>query len=444
MPELPSQIRLAAGDYFMHGQDLRLRRNGLPGNICHAILQLEPGIDVEKLRKRLAASPIVDWLARVRITRTVPLVAPQWRAAPQPPVIFREHQDGNTNKDDRTFLPQASAAHELHAGRGPALALDLIRHPDNSSRLVLSWNHTLMDARGADLVLRHLFANPQPNGLPTVDHLVNPNQKRHNLANWWENVKTAKGSVKWLHESGREPLFSLMPEIPSGKPCRNCWRAMSFTDDETRRIGARCEQLNASFRRSNFYLAASLRAVHTVAVSRGNQTGAYLIPVPHDMRRRGGSGPIFSNHLSILFYRLNPETASSVTAIIAELSRQMMEQIRTRFPESCMAALDMFKPLPLRYYVHHLGKPTRGKVATFCFSDSGETCAGMTEVFGARIHEVTHLVPAWRPPGLTVVFLTFSGRLSALLSWVDDCLTAAEVDVMERVIRGALLEEDIR
>ena len=94
----------------------------------------------------------------------------------------------------------------------------------------------------------------------------------------------------------------------------------------------------------------------------------------------------------------------------------MTNQIRDRFPECCMAALDMFKPiLPLPWYGHHLGKPTRGKFASFCFSDSGETCAGMTELLGGRLLEVTHLVPTWRPPGLTLVFLRFNGQLSALV-----------------------------
>jgi hypothetical protein len=107
-----------------------------------------------------------------------------------------------------------------------------------------------------------------------------------------------------------------------------------------------------------------------------------------------------------------------------------------------MAALDMFKPLPLGYYVHHLGKPTRGKIATFSFSDSGDTCAGMSDLWGGKIQEVTHLVPSWRPPGLTIVFLRFNQRLSALISSVDDCLQPAEVNRMERDVRKALLEEN--
>jgi hypothetical protein len=60
-----------------------------------------------------------------------------------------------------------------------------------------------------------------------------------------------------------------------------------------------------------FYLAGTLRALHTVATRRGNRDGAYLIPVAHDTRRRGANGPIFSNHLSILFYRIEPRQAAA-------------------------------------------------------------------------------------------------------------------------------------
>ena len=108
-----------------------------------------------------------------------------------------------------------------------------------------------------------------------------------------------------------------------------------------------------------------------------------------------------------------------------------------------MAALDIFKPLPLNYYVRHLGQPTGGKFATFCFSDSGETCAGMSDMMGGRIQNVTHLVSCWRPPGLTLVFWRFSGRLNALLTWVDDCLSPAEADVLENGLRKNLLDEDL-
>ena len=81
MLPLPSQIRLAAGDYFMHGQDRRMRRYGLPGNVCRVALRLDGGLDTDLLRERVAASPILNWLARVRIVRSLPLLPPRWHGA---------------------------------------------------------------------------------------------------------------------------------------------------------------------------------------------------------------------------------------------------------------------------------------------------------------------------------------------------------------------------
>jgi hypothetical protein len=441
MPDLPRQIRLAAGDYFMHGQDCRMREVGLPGNVCCAVIKLGGGFDVDRLRRRIVESPIMDWLARARIIRPLPLLPPLWRTTAKPKAVFFEHHDQNGVANQPWLLPQVVAGRELHASRGPGLAFDVMRHADGTNHLFLSWNHTHLDARGLDLLLKHLNADDPAKNASAVQNFISPKQRGWDLAGWWPNVKQARGSVKWLDESGEEPLFSLVPPGPRPALCRNNCRVIYFTEEETSRIDARCQQFNCGFRRSHFYLAASLRALHTVAVRRGNQDGAYLIPVPHDTRRHGASGPIFSNHLSILFYRIEPKIAGSLTGILGELSRQMTNQIRDKFPESCMAALGMFKPLPLGFYVNHLGKPTRGKFATFSFSDSGETCAGMKELWGGKILEVTHLVPAWRPPGLMVVFLRFGNRLSLQISWVDDCMTLAEADRMERGVRQALLEE---
>jgi hypothetical protein len=443
MPPLPRQIRLAAGDYFMHGQDRRMRRYGLPGNVCRVALRLDGGLDAELLRRRVADSPILNWLARVRIVRSLPLMPPRWEAATEPKTIFHEHNGAAANGAEPGSLPPAVVGRDLHAAEGPSLALDLVSHADGSKHFVISWNHALMDARGAEFILRHLNAGDGVKDAPTMDNLINPAQQQWNLSKWWNSVKLARGSMAWLRKSGSAPLFSLMPGPHPVGACRGQQRLISFTEVETARIDARCQSLNAGFRRSQLYLASSIRALHTVAQARGNKDGAYLVPVPHDMRRRGTNGPIFSNQLSILFYRIEPRQAASLTETITELTRQMMNQIRDRFPEACMAALDMFKPLPLDYYVRHLGQPTRGTFASLCFSDSGETCAGMSDMLGGQITEVTHLVPTWRPPGLTVLFWSFSGRPRVLLSWVDDCLSSSEASTLEQGLRSALLEEEI-
>ena len=115
MPDLPRQIRLAAGDCFMHGQDRRMRQVGLPGNVCCAVIKLGEGFDVERLRRRIAESPVMDWLARVRIVRPIPLLPAQWRIATQPRRILFEHDNLNGGPASMEAPPPSVAARELHA-----------------------------------------------------------------------------------------------------------------------------------------------------------------------------------------------------------------------------------------------------------------------------------------------------------------------------------------
>lgn len=444
MPELPRQIRLAAGDYFMHAQDCRMRRSGLPGNICCAVIHLGKGFDVERLRRRMVESPIMDWLARVRMSRPLPLLPAVWRTSASPKGIFFAHHSQNHEMETPWSLPPVVEARKLQAKRGPGLTFDVVHHADGTSHLFLSWNHTLLDAQGLDLLLNHLNAGSARNGAPGDGDFISPRQnKKSSLAGWWQNAKLAHTSMKWLTESGKEPLFTPAPPEPRSDARLNHRRRIVFTEEETARMDARGQKIAAGFRRSHFYLAASIRALHNAAVQRGNKDGAYLVPVPHDTRRHGAKGPIFSNHLSILFYRIEAQQAGRIRDIVAELSRQMTNQIRDRFPEACMAALDMFKLLPPGYYVNHLGKPTRGKIASLSFSDSGEACPGMTEFCGGQILDVTHLIPCWHSPGLTTLFLRFGNRQTVMLSWVDDCMSEAEMNGFEKDLRRALLEEEL-
>jgi hypothetical protein len=444
----PRHLQLTGGDYFIHAIDRRMRRAGMAGNVCRIVIRLEGGLEAEPLRQRVATSPMLNWLGRVRMIRLLPVLSPLWRVSTRPGEILHEHQGNGASGDVPASLPPAVLERPLPAGGSPALALDLVRHVDGTAHLVFSWNHALLDVHGAELLLRHLHKGDGAAGGLEDSNLVDPRQTSFNLLRHWRNfprrVMTARGSLALINKTCGEPLLSLLPTPRPAKECHNHFRVCCFSEEETARIDAHGECRNTGFRRSLFYLAALIKALHTVVAARGGEPGAYLVPVPHDLRRRGARGPIFSNQLSFLFYRIEPHLAASLTDTIGELTRQMTDQVRDRTPESFQAAMEMFKVMPLDFYIHRLGRPTRGKFASFFFTDAGETCVGIHELLGARVTAVTHLAPASRPPGLTVVFSRFRRQLTAVLSWVDDCLALAEVGDLERGLRSALLGEEAR
>lgn len=438
MNDLPNRIRLAPGDYFMHAQDLAMRRSGLQGNICCAVIHLDRGFDAERLRRRMNESALMNWLARARLVRSVPPLPPSWQLSTPGPIFF-EHDDRSSQMPNAWTPPRVVTERQLHAERNPGVAFDVLRHADGTSHLFFSWNHTHLDASGVDFILSHLNSDAGSNGV--AKDFINPKQINGlPVSKWWSNASFAHTSMKWLNESGKDPLFSPAPSGPRSNACNNHRRRIHFTEDETARIAERAAKIAPGFRRSHFYLAASIQALHSVARARNTAGGAYLIPVPHDTRRHGAKGPIFSNHLSILFYRIEAQQVETVRDIVAELGKQMTVQIREKFPEACMAALNMFKVLPPQFYVKHLGRPTKGKIASLSFSDSGEVCPGMSEFCGTRILDVAHLIPCWSSPGVTLLFLQFAKRLSIMLSCVDDCISVAEADGIERDARHVLLE----
>ncbi|MBI5016926.1 MAG: hypothetical protein HZB55_15765 [Deltaproteobacteria bacterium] len=433
---------LTGADYFVWALDRQMRRAGLSGNVCRMVVRLEGPVDEVRLRARLAGSPILGQLARLRLVRPLPLLSPRWRpVGGELPELLRVHPAPAGS--DPGLVPALPAA-DLRPGVAPVLGFDLVRRSQGGD-LVLSWHHALMDVRGADLLLRHL-GRAAPSAAGPAGAFGDPGAAALPALRRWgsypRRVGFARGSLAFITTTCREPLFSLVPAGSPAAGASNTYRVHWFTPDETSRVDEHGRRLDAGFRRSQFYLAASVRALHAVAAKRGDAVGAYVVPVPHDLRRRGAEGPILSNQLSFLFFRIEAAQTGSLAGMVCELTRQMMDQARGGNPESFRAAMELFRPAPLDFYVRQVGRPTRGRLATFFFSDAGESCPGLDRLAGAVPTAVTHLAPASCPPGLTVVFSRFRGRLCFVLSWIDGCLTAREVDELERAVCTALLEGD--
>jgi hypothetical protein len=70
MPDLPRQIRLAPGDYFMRGQNCRMRQAGLPGNVCGAVINVE---DTQKFLNDCAPANARFATIGIRVFENTPL-----------------------------------------------------------------------------------------------------------------------------------------------------------------------------------------------------------------------------------------------------------------------------------------------------------------------------------------------------------------------------------
>ena len=215
-----------------------------------------------------------------------------------------------------------------------------------------------------------------------------------------------------------------------------------FNEDETERIQKNSENLGTGFRPSLFYLASSIHAAHAVRMRHKMQPAAYMVPVPQDERKRGATGPVFANHMTFLFYRVEHEKAGSISQTISSLKNQMTSQIREEIPKSYSEMMRIFRRLPLPLYYRLLSGPTKGQVASFFFSYTGDCCSGLDRFLGHRGRNLIHYAPVTYSPGLSVVFMRFCNRLCAILSYKKHCLSGTDLSLFRQTLRSRLLSDE--
>jgi hypothetical protein len=200
------------------------------------------------------------------------------------------------------------------------------------------------------------------------------------------------------------------------KTCQYGYRNIRFSIDETRRIDAVCDSYHIRLGRSAFYLAAIIRSFHD-AVAAEDTTHNYWVPVPQDRRRKGVLGPVFANQVSSLYYSITQEHIGSMAEVVQTLSASMMDQMRARLPESNKVMMDSMVYAPLWLYRYLIKSPTKGRLASFFFSDTGNSLEGLTAFMGHPLVEAVHYPPPSMMPGWTCIFMRVQDQQQVVVSF---------------------------
>ncbi|MGB2985533.1 MAG: hypothetical protein WBE26_06580 [Phycisphaerae bacterium] len=458
-------IPLGGGDYFVLALDHLMRRMGLEGNICRLAVQVLQPLDRDRFASALRRSTLIGWLSSLRLSARLPFFPPIWVAhGSKARPIVRDHVDSRPGSLSEALSSIASARRSRTAP-SPHLAFDLVDHLDGSSSIILTWHHALMDALGAELLLSHLngCADIDPVCVPAcacthadrqrtgrrIDEnlpaLIQPHSGQsvpRYLLRFPRNFLSTRRAVLFITKTSRFPIASLVgSSIGVIRPC-NRYRFVSFDESKTVEVDAHADRIGASFHRGLFYLASTIRAFDRVRATRGLNGDAYVIPIPQDRRKRGASGPILSNRITFQFYRVEPQQTGLLTDTYETLKQQMVDQMRADIPGSYNTLMELFRNVPLGWYARVLRGPTKGQLSTFFYSYTGEVGAGMDHFLGAPVKALRHLPPVAQPPGVAVVFSRHRNRLHATLTYLEGCLSDAEVALFEETLRFQLLVGD--
>jgi hypothetical protein len=326
------------------------------------------------------------------------------------------------------------------ASRGELLRFDVVPYAGGAegADVAMTWLHMLFDGSGSEAFVRWLDERSRglraPGELPGGDGLgdVAPpplGAGRGRAAQAWQR-----------HMAG----FASRPPHSLAGPLRRMRQALrydleTYTREETAAIAARATAKAGFLTPMLYYLAAAIRAHDAVFRARGVDPGAYLVPLPVNLRPKGAQGAVFRTHVSMLWFHVPAEEARDFDGLLAALKAQRRDSIKAGLVEAGVAALDYARFAPARLYAKLARRSFRGELCSFFFAYTDQFLPGLDSFLGAPIENAFHAPSVPTSPGSGAILSIRDGRLNLTHVHQQGVLGDEERALFRRRLREDLL-----
>lgn len=426
---IPDKTPLSGADYFNLLVERNLQKLGYRGNVVHMAIDLEGAVSIDQIRQRLREREVFAWLNAIDLKHTVPFAMPSWERGQEkmavPVTEFPETTD---------IIPDAILDLDLQPKAGKLFHIGLVQLSSGHTRLVFSAHHAIIDNRGVQMLVRLL---DQSEGPEDMDGFFPEKRIKEHFG---KKLKQFNESRHFLMDADKKVASLLTDKVQPNLKTR--YSIIDFTEEETARIDTNSVAAGARFGNGPFYLAAAARSVNAILIIRGTQGKTLWVPAPQNQRMRGKQGALLSNQISFMFYRVPYKKLDSLKECVQTITEQMVNQVRTRMPESYATMMNIFRRMPLRIYNLFMKWPTKGVVTTFSFSDIGPSLQDFDTFMGHRIKDVFHYPPNPVPPGFTTVFMRYNNQLRVVVGSTDQSMNPTELAKFEQLLKLDLVEGD--
>ena len=410
---------LTGADNFQVLLDRHMRKRSRVGNVVRLSLELDPLTDLEALAAGISDNPDFQLAISLRMKRAT-LVMPHW--------VRKENVDVNAcitlhERCTNEHFVAAVLGRDLGLGESP-VHVDLLHFANGSKRLVISAHHALVDQRGMVNLAKAI--QPGTEQWP-ADRLFAERSEQH----WWPEFCNTVYIMFYMLGSP----FWFMARLLRGRRgtvSDPVFRVVQLSAEETGIADKKAWDHGARFGNSNYYLAATLKALKQVFDQRSEQPPYYWLSMPVSKRRKGGAGHLFSNNLSFAFARLKSDEVRDLRIAMASIQTQVKKQVGDGIPDRYTSLLNFFRRVPLWLYSTLVNLPMRGDYASLSFSDLGSEGDGISAFGGVPVLGSVDYASVPSPPGLTVTFKRNAGGLQVVIGAVPEALSPSELDRFQR------------
>jgi hypothetical protein len=427
---LPKKVILSGADCFHLVLDKHAKKHGAGGNVMRKVFYFNTRISFEKVEAILKDSPVIYWLCNIKLMEPPLFQLPYWRYKDRGnEIIIQKHECAFENE-----IPQVILTRDIAVNSERFIEADIIYYPTGSSAFVLSWNHILLDAKGTTLLFEHLNQLSE-NKSQNFDIFFPAKEKKTNVFTYINNMYKVK---RFVQTSARPPVSSVATAKTKHGEEGTLNKTIAFNAEETAKIAANALKTGSRFGPTLYFIACCSQVIHQLNKPK-NKSGDLWLPIPYDGRLKGAAGPLISNIVSFLFYRIPESELVNVPQTVKCLSTQMKLQIADRIPQRYTMFLNMMRHIPLWLYYFLVSRTGKGVFASFLYTSTGDNFNDLKHLFGEPLRDLNMIPALTFPPGLTFVFLKHDNELTINIAYSPDVISNNELHLIEEKLKGILL-----
>lgn len=426
---MTERVAVRVADCFLLAMTAFMRRHGQGAHITASVLVLARAPEPAKIRRALVRMAEKHPLFRGTLHRDWKTWLPYWEVstpelgASLPLGLWREKGSPGGLGDGAREVADATDQLEEILGEplpnGWNARLDLAERRDGTCLAAFSWSHLVIDGKGAELLLAELARL-----CAGIDEPCEAKEHIRPETTWQEKVRKTKPAINHLEALAKRRIRSVCGPKPRPGRCR--YQVVTLDTSASEKVRTRVEQTTGALFPLAFYVACAARSHDRVLERRGTAPVGYVTTVPVQTRKRGARGPLFHNHVSVLFFGGPREQLASIESAAAAMKQQFAEMSRARLDESFTCVLELMMRAPSWLFMFVVRHQFRGEICSFFQSHTGAFAPEIVELDGARILNAYHLPSVSSPPGSGIFFCEHGGRLNVTFSWRDGCLSDDE------------------
>jgi len=429
---LPNKVYLTGADCFHLVLDKHAKKHGAGGNVMRKIFYFNNALDFNKIDSILKSSPVIYWLCNIKLARGFLFAKPYWKYDDKGrEIILRKH-----NAAIESEIPASISERDITVNDERFIEADLVYYPSGSCAFILSWNHILLDAKGTTLLFEHL--NHLTESKPAdLNSFFPGKESRTSIYRYIRNMYRVKS---FIQKSSKAPVSSVASSPDKSQDAATHYKVLYFNAAETKKIHDSAFKTGSRFGPTLYFIACCTRVINTLLEKRNNP-GDMWLPVPYDGRLKGATGPLISNCVSFLFYRIPGQEQQDVRLIVKSLSTQMTTQIKDRIPQQYNMFLNMMRHVPLWLYYFLISRTGEGTFASYLYTSTGDNFNDLRSLFGEPLREISMIPALTFPPGLTFVFLKHDDELNVNIAYSPGIISGNDLFLIEQQLKEILLAD---